>query len=127
MPLDKKFLTEDPKVVVGKHCDRGHRWMGSKTISDCVEALIGAYYVGGGFIAALKLMKWLGVEAELEPSLVEDAIKTASLYSYTPKAKDIEDLELKLTYKFSVKGLLLEAITHATVLEVDVSYNYQVG
>lgn len=127
MPLDKKFLTEDPKVVVGKHCDRGHRWMVSKTISDCVEALIGAYYVGGGFIAALKLMKWLGVEAELEPSLVEDAIKTASLYSYTPKAKDIEDLELKLTYKFSVKGLLLEAITHATVLEVDVSYNYQVG
>lgn len=125
VPLDKKFLTEDPKVVVGKHCDRGHRWMVSKTISDCVEALIGAYYVGGGFIAALKLMKWLGVEAELEPSLVEDAIKTASLYSYTPKAKDIEDLELKLTYKFSVKGLLLEAITHATVLEVDVSYNYQ--
>ncbi|XP_060208248.1 endoribonuclease Dicer homolog 3a isoform X1 [Lycium barbarum] len=124
VPLGKKFLTE-AKVVVGKHCDRGHRWMGSKTISDCVEALIGAYYVGGGFMAALKLMKWLGVKAELEPSLVEDAINTASLYSYTPKAKDIEDLELKLDYKFSVKGLLLEAITHATVQELDVAYSYQ--
>ncbi|KAH0698362.1 hypothetical protein KY285_015597 [Solanum tuberosum] len=125
VPLDKKFLTEDPKEVVGKHCDRGHRWMGSKTISDCVEALIGAYYVGGGFVAALKLMKWLGVKAELEPSLVEDAINTASLYSYTPKAKDIEDLELKLGYKFSIKGLLLEAITHATVQELDAGYSYQ--
>ncbi|KAK4365008.1 hypothetical protein RND71_016366 [Anisodus tanguticus] len=125
VPLDKKILTEDPKVVVGKHCDRGHRWMGSKTISDCVEALIGAYYVGGGFVAALKLMKWLGVKAELEPSLVEDAINTASLYSYTAKAKDIEDLELKLDYKFSVKGLLLEAITHAPVQELGVGYSYQ--
>ncbi|KAM3218378.1 endoribonuclease Dicer 3a [Capsicum annuum] len=124
VPLDEKFQTED-KVVVGKHCDRGHRWMGSKTISDCVEALIGAYYVGGGLVAALKLMKWLGVKAELEPSLVEDAISTASLYSYTPKAKDIDDLELKLAYKFSVKGLLLEAITHATVQELDVGYSYQ--
>nr|XP_019070569.1 endoribonuclease Dicer homolog 3a isoform X1 [Solanum lycopersicum] len=126
VPLDKKFLTEDPKEVVGKHCDRGHRWMGSKTISDCVEALIGAYYVGGGFVAALKLMKWLGFKAELEPSLVEDAINTASLYSYTPKAKDIEDLELKLAYKFSIKGLLLEAITHATVQELEAGYSYQV-
>ncbi|PHU09303.1 Endoribonuclease Dicer -like protein 3 [Capsicum chinense] len=124
VPLDEKFQTED-KVVVGKHCDRGHRWMGSKTISDCVEALIGAYYVGGGLVAALKLMKWLGVKAELEPSLVEDAISTASLYSYTPKAKDIDGLELKLAYKFSVKGLLLEAITHATVQELDVGYSYQ--
>ncbi|KAL0327603.1 UNVERIFIED_CONTAM: Endoribonuclease Dicer3a [Sesamum angustifolium] len=46
VPLDSKFFSEDTKLMLGKTCDRGHRWMGSKTISDCVEALIGAYYVG---------------------------------------------------------------------------------
>ncbi|KAK9273818.1 hypothetical protein L1049_018629 [Liquidambar formosana] len=125
VPFESKFLTEDPKVVVGKHCDRGHRWMGSKTISDCVEALIGAYYVGGGLIAALRLMKWLGIDAELEPSLVVEAINSASLRSYVPKPNEIKTLESKLGYEFSVKGLLLEAITHASEQELGVSYCYQ--
>ncbi|PSS19311.1 Endoribonuclease Dicer 3a like [Actinidia chinensis var. chinensis] len=125
VPLDSKFQTEDTKIIVGKCCDRGHRWMGSKTISDCVEALIGAYYVGGGLTAALHLMKWLGIDAELDPSLVDEAIRTASLHSYIPKAKEIEVLESKLSYKFSIKGLLLEAITHASEQELGVSYCYQ--
>lgn len=125
VPLDSKFQTEDTKIIVGKCCDRGHRWMGSKTISDCVEALIGAYYVGGGLTAALQLMKWLGIDAELDPSLVDEAIRTASLHSYIPKAKEIEVLESKLSYKFPIKGLVLEAITHASEQEL-VSYCYQV-
>uniref|UniRef100_A0A5B7CE62 Uncharacterized protein n=1 Tax=Davidia involucrata TaxID=16924 RepID=A0A5B7CE62_DAVIN len=125
VPLDGKVYTEDTKVVVGKYCDEGHRWMVSKTISDCVEALIGAYYVGGGLIAALQLMKWLGIDAELEPSLVEEAIKSASLRSYIPKVNEIETLESKLGYEFSVKGLLLEAITHASEQELGVGYCYQ--
>lgn len=126
MPLDSKFQTEDTKVVVGKCCDRGHRWMGSKTISDCVEALIGAYYVGGGLTAALYLMKWLSIGSELEPSLVDEAITNASLHSYIPKAKEIEILESKLAYEFSTKGLLLEAITHASQQELEVGFCYQV-
>lgn len=126
VPLDGKFQTEDTKIVVGKSCDRGHRWMGSKTIADCVEALIGAYYVGGGLNAALHLMKWFGIDVELEPSLVDEAIATASLRTYIPKANEIEILESKIGYEFSVKGLLLEAITHATEQELGVGYCYQV-
>lgn len=126
MPLDGKFQTKDPKIVVGKCCDRGHRWMGSKTIADCVEALIGAYYFGGGLVAAVHIMKWLGIDAELDPSLVAQAITTASLRSYVPKTNEIATLESKLQYKFSVKGLLQEAITHATEQEQGVSYCYQV-
>lgn len=127
MPLDKKFQTEDIKVMVGKCCDRGHRWMSSKTISDCVEALIGAYYVGGGLVAAVQLMKWLGLDAEIQPSMLDEAIKTASLRSYSPKATEIAILESKLEYEFSVKGLLLEAITHASdEQELGLGYCYQV-
>lgn len=113
-------------MKLGKTCDRGHRWLASKTISDCVEALIGAYYVGGGLAAAVSFMKWLGIEADFDHSLVEDAIRTASLYCHAPKAKDIDALESKLGYNFSTKGLLLEAITHAAQTEGGVHYSYEV-
>ncbi|KAG8381903.1 hypothetical protein BUALT_Bualt05G0021200 [Buddleja alternifolia] len=125
VPIDSKFFSEDTKLMLGKTCDRGHRWMGSKTLSDCVEALIGAYYVGGGLKAALRVMKWLGVEVEVEHSLIDDAIKIASLYSYAPKAEHIGAIESKIGYNFSIKGLLLEAITHATEPEQGVGYCYQ--
>ncbi|KAH0969724.1 hypothetical protein GBA52_028320 [Prunus armeniaca] len=111
VPLDSRFQTKAP-VKVGKFCDRGHRWMNSKTIADCVEALIGAYYVGEGLFAALHVMKWLGIDSELELSLTIEAITRASLRSYIPKNDQIAALESKLDYKFSVKGLLQEAITH---------------
>ncbi|XVE70817.1 hypothetical protein DITRI_Ditri10aG0101000 [Diplodiscus trichospermus] len=116
VPLDKKFQTEDPKIKVGKSCDRGHRWMCSKTISDCVEALIGAYYVSGGLIAALHMMKWLGIDAELDTLLVAEAINRASLQSYVPN-DEIHIIETKIGYKFSVKFFLQVALTHASVHE----------
>ncbi|TYG38586.1 hypothetical protein ES288_D13G235500v1 [Gossypium darwinii] len=121
VPLDKKFQTEDLEIKVSISCDRGHRWMCSKTISDCVEALIGAYYVSGGLIAALHMMKWLGIDAELDPSLVAEAINRASLQSYVPN-DEIQIIESKIGYKFSMKFFLQEALTHASANEF---YCYQ--
>lgn len=100
--------------------------MGSKTISDCVEALIGAYYVGGGLNAAIHFMIWLGMDAQLDPSLVDKAITSASLHSYYHKVQNIRSLEMQLGYQFVVKGLLLDAITHETE-EQDVGFCYQVA
>ncbi|KAI3682095.1 hypothetical protein L2E82_50127 [Cichorium intybus] len=125
VPIDTKYRTEDPTIMIGKYCDVGHRWMGSKTISDCVEALVGAYYVGGGLTGALHCMKWLGISCELHPSLINEAINIASLHTYTPKLDVIEILESKIGYEFVVKGLLLEAITHASAQEQGVGYCYQ--
>ncbi|XP_040971825.1 endoribonuclease Dicer homolog 3a isoform X2 [Gossypium hirsutum] len=121
VPLDKKFQTEDPKVKVGKSCDRGHRWFCSKTISDCVEALIAAYYLSGGLVAALHVMKWLGIDAEVDPSVVAEVINQASLRTYVPNYK-IHMIESKVGYNFSVKFFLQEALTHESVHE---SYCYQ--
>lgn len=126
VPVDCKFQTRDPGIVVGKCCDMGHRWMGSKTISDCVEALIGAYYVVGGLSAAVHFMKWLKIDLELEPSLVSEAIATASLHSCNPMVEDIGILESKLRYVFSTKGLLQEAITHASEQDSKLGYSYEV-
>lgn len=127
MPLESKFVTIDPKIKVGVACDLGHRWLGSKTIADCVEALIGAYYVSGGLAAALYVMKWLGVDADIDHSLVIETIACASLHSFFPQPDNIMILESKLGYEFSVKSLLLEAVTHASEQEVGVRYCYQVG
>ncbi|KAI3822542.1 hypothetical protein L1987_10133 [Smallanthus sonchifolius] len=125
VPIDAKYHTEEPKVLTGKCCDMGHRWLCSKTISDCVEALVGAYFVSGGLTAALHCMKWLGINCELDPSLVNEAIKTASLHAYTPKLDVLQSLESKLGYEFVVKGLLLEAITHASNQDQGVGYCYE--
>ncbi|KAI3801548.1 hypothetical protein L1987_29656 [Smallanthus sonchifolius] len=125
VPIDAKYHTEDPKAVTGKCCDLGHRWLGSKTISDCVEALVGAYFVGGGLTGALHCMKWLGISCELNPSRVSEAIKIASLHTYTPKLDALQSLESNIGYKFAVKGLLLEAITHASYQDPGIGCSYQ--
>lgn len=125
VPLDSRYHTIDENIIVGKSCDNGHRWLVSKSIADCVEALIGAYYIGGGLVAALHIMKWLGIEAELEPSYIDKAIQLASDRSYYEKANEIVSLESKLGYEFSTKGLLLEAITYAAEQEVGLGYCYE--
>lgn len=122
VPLDPKFQSEDPKIKVGISCDLGHRWMGSKTVADCLEALVGAYYIGGGLTAALHVMKWLGFDVDLDPALVAEVINRASIQSYAPKSDEIDGLESKLGYNFSVKFLLQEAITHTSLNE---SYCYE--
>ncbi|CAM0950731.1 unnamed protein product [Alopecurus aequalis] len=132
-PVDSEVVTQDihvvddkPIVKIGQACDKGHRWMCSKSISDCVEAVIGAYYVEGGLRAALAVLKWLGVDTEIEEELVIQAIMSASVKTYLPKIDVIEMLEAKLGYSFSVKGLLLEALTHPSQQQSLERYSYQV-
>ncbi|PNT67584.1 hypothetical protein BRADI_3g29287v3 [Brachypodium distachyon] len=125
VPTNGMYIRDDPSFVVGKPCDKGHRWMCSKTISDCVEALVGAYYVGGGIIAALWVMRWFGIEIKCDRKLVQEVKLNASYICYLPKTNDIDELEVKLKYNFSVKGLLLEAITHPSAQESGVDYCYQ--
>ncbi|RLN41300.1 Type III restriction enzyme, res subunit family protein, expressed [Panicum miliaceum] len=125
VPFCGRYISDDPSFVVGKPCDRGHRWMCSKTVSDCVEALVGAYYVGGGITAALWVMQWFGIDIRCDMNLVQKVKSNASHLCYLSKLKDIEELEAKLKYNFSVKSLLLEAITHPSLQELGVDYCYQ--
>ncbi|KAL6643233.1 hypothetical protein ACP70R_021414 [Stipagrostis hirtigluma subsp. patula] len=125
VPINGRYIIDDPSFVVGKPCDRGHRWMCSKTISDCVEALVGAYYVGGGITAALWVMRWFGIDIRFDMKLVQEVKSNASHLCYLSKLNDIEELEAKLKYSFSVKSLLLEAITHPSLQELGIDYCYQ--
>lgn len=121
-----KLSTDDNSIVLGKSCDLGHRWMCSKTISDCVEALIGVYFANGGLNAAISFLKWLGIEIQCVQNItvnIKEVVKNASLCNFLPNLDQIESLESKLKYSFSTKGIALEAITHASSLQ---SYCYEV-
>ncbi|KAG6496264.1 hypothetical protein ZIOFF_044123 [Zingiber officinale] len=123
VPIERKYTTEEVSVVVGVPCDRGHRWMRSKTIADCVEALVGAYYAGGGLTAALSLIKWLGIDITIDKVLVKEAKISASHSIHHLKVNKIELLESELNYIFSSKGLLLEAITHPSYQELRLDFS----
>ncbi|KAG6500180.1 hypothetical protein ZIOFF_040020 [Zingiber officinale] len=123
VPIERKYTTEEVSVVVGVPCDRGHRWMRSKTIADCVEALVGAYYAGGGLSAALSLIKWLGIDITIDKVLVKEAKISASHSIHHLKVNKIELLESELNYIFSSKGLLLEAITHPSYQELGLDFS----
>ncbi|CAL4972547.1 unnamed protein product [Urochloa decumbens] len=130
-PVNSEVVTEDihriddKSIVIGKACDKGHRWICSKTISDCVEALIGAYYLGGGLRAAFSVLKWLRIEIETEEDLIAKAMLSASVQNYLPKVDVVDLLEAKLGYAFSVKGLVIEALTHPSQQESGATYCYQ--
>nr|VDD65032.1 unnamed protein product [Brassica oleracea] len=122
VPLEPRFFTENMTIKIGKSCDMGHRWTVSKSVSDCAEALIGAYYVSGGLTAAFHMMKWLGLDVEFDRELVNEAINRVSLRCYIPKDDELTELETKIRREFSSKFLLKEAITHSSVHE---SYSYE--
>lgn len=124
---NSKLMTQ--KLRLESAVTKGIDGLCSKTIADCVEALIGAYYVGGGLTAALHVMQWLGMNVGHDSPLVHEAITRTLLRSNVPKAYYINSLELKFGYEFSTKGLLLEAMTHPSQQELEpgICYCYQVS
>ncbi|KAJ7963397.1 Dicer [Quillaja saponaria] len=91
-----------------------YRVLSSKTLADVVEALIGIYYVEGGKTAANHLMKWIGIEVEFDPKEIECRRKPSDVPDTVLRSVDFNALEGVLNMKFKDRGLLVEAITHAS-------------
>jgi endoribonuclease Dicer len=102
-----------------------YRVLSSKTLADVVEALIGVYYVEGGKNAANHLMKWIGIEVDFDPVEIDKEQEdeecwykkkkmTCSVPDSVLRSINLEALEGALNIKFEDKGLLIEAITHAS-------------
>eukprot|EP01018_Ginkgo_biloba_P017577 Gb_32044 [translate_table: standard] len=98
-----------------------YRLMSIKDIADVVEALIGAYLDAGGEIAALNFMGWLGISINF---LAETPI-TKTLDTGFVSSVNIHYLETLLHYTFRDRGLLVEALTHASYQGPLVSGCYQ--
>ncbi|XP_038879795.1 dicer-like protein 4 isoform X2 [Benincasa hispida] len=93
-------------------CSKGHHWLQKKTISDVVEALVGAFLVDSGFKAAIAFLKWIGIQVEFESSLVTDALMASNNYVLLADRTDISAFQDSLGHQFLHKGLLLQALVH---------------
>uniref|UniRef100_A0A5B7C3V7 Endoribonuclease Dicer homolog 1 n=1 Tax=Davidia involucrata TaxID=16924 RepID=A0A5B7C3V7_DAVIN len=91
-----------------------YRVLSSKTLADVVEALIGVYYVEGGKNAANHLMKWIGIQVEFDPKEIECTTRPSNVPESILRSVNFDDLEGALNIKFNDRGLLVEAITHAS-------------
>uniref|UniRef100_A0A0E0K826 Endoribonuclease Dicer homolog 1 n=1 Tax=Oryza punctata TaxID=4537 RepID=A0A0E0K826_ORYPU len=103
-------MQEDGEIEGDSSC---YRVLSSKTLADVVEALIGVYYVAGGKIAANHLMKWIGIHAELDPQEIPPP-KPYNIPESIMRSINFDTLEGVLGIEFHNKGLLVEAITHAS-------------
>lgn len=103
----------------------------AKTVSDAIEAMIGASLVSNGFFATLLLMKWLGIPVDipsqpLNPSstmlnwlpaldLISTSNNPVEANAQVKKLYEragFSTLEKKIDYKFHNKALIVKALTH---------------
>ncbi|KAI7984637.1 hypothetical protein LOK49_LG15G02586 [Camellia lanceoleosa] len=91
-----------------------YRVLSSKTLADVVEALIGIYYVEGGKKAANHLMKWIGIQIDFDPKELECTTRPSNVPESILRSINFDGLEGALNIKFKDRGLLVEAITHAS-------------
>ncbi|MCO5569280.1 hypothetical protein L7F22_022992 [Adiantum nelumboides] len=110
---DNKDAEKGSVFRIGKTCNKGHRWMCSKTVSDAVEALIGAFVSFGDSGPALGFMKWIGMDIDFDLSLYE-AARNRKVHPKVLNAVNVAGIESQLGYVFVNKALLVEALTHAS-------------
>ncbi|XP_075650109.1 endoribonuclease Dicer homolog 1-like [Castanea sativa] len=91
-----------------------YRVLSSKTLADVVEALIGVYYVEGGKVSANHLMKWIGIQVEFDADEMECISRPSDVPESILRSINFDALEGALNIKFNDRGLLVEAITHAS-------------
>lgn len=103
-------IREDGEIEGDASC---YRVLSSKTLADVVEALIGVYYVEGGKNAANHLMRWIGIQVEFDPQELP-CPKPHNIPESIMRSVDFDALEAALNIKFKDRGLLVEAITHAS-------------
>ncbi|KAH8932656.1 hypothetical protein BDL97_19G085500 [Sphagnum fallax] len=108
------WLAPGRPLDLQKTKDAKTRLLAPKRIADVVEALIGAHYIEGGVDAALSFMKWLGLEVGVNLNLREQARMCSDWDRTLLENIDVIQLEMLLDYRFNNKGLLVQALTHAS-------------
>lgn len=110
------MLSSERKIYI-----RGTRRIKSKRIADIVEALIGAFLVTGGEMAAVYFMNWVGIKVDFT------YIPYDRNFPVQPeKLINVKVLEKKLNYSFHDPSLLVEALTHGSYMLPEIPGCYQV-
>ncbi|KAJ6330705.1 hypothetical protein OIU76_009327 [Salix suchowensis] len=93
-------------------CSKGHHWLHKKTVSDVVEALVGAFLVDSGFKAAIAFLRWIGIKVDFDDSQVINICQASRTYAMLNPSMDLTTLENLLGHRFLYKGLLIQAFVH---------------
>ncbi|KAL6543544.1 endoribonuclease Dicer [Orobanche hederae] len=93
-------------------CNKCHHWLHNKTIADVVEALVGAFLVDSGFKAATAFLNWMGIKVDITCSQIDNICSASNAFLPLSDQIDINALENLLGYKFTHKGLLIQAFVH---------------
>ncbi|KAL6144277.1 hypothetical protein ACLB2K_054972 [Fragaria x ananassa] len=113
--LKEELLSSERKIYI-----RGTRRIKSKRIADIVEALIGAFLVTGGEMAAVYFMNWVGIKVDFT------YIPYDRNFPVQPeKLINVKVLEKKLNYSFHDPSLLVEALTHGSYMLPEIPGCYQ--
>ncbi|KAI3443972.1 hypothetical protein Pfo_000637 [Paulownia fortunei] len=96
-------------------CSKGHHWLHKKTIADVVEALVGAFIVDSGFKAATAFLDWVGIKVDFSPSQIDNICSASKAFLPLADQMDVNALENLLGYKFTHKGLLIQAFVHPSI------------
>ncbi|KAK6151640.1 hypothetical protein DH2020_014275 [Rehmannia glutinosa] len=93
-------------------CNKCHHWLHNKTIADVVEALTGAFIVDSGFKAATAFLNWIGIKVDIIRSQIDNICSASKEFLLLSDQIDVDALENTLGYKFTNKGLLIQAFVH---------------
>lgn len=93
-------------------CNKCHHWLYNKTIADVLEALTGAFIVDSGFKAATAFLNWVGIEVDITLPKIDSICSASQAFLPLSDQMDVNALENLLGYKFTHKGLLIQAFIH---------------
>lgn len=128
--------TIDDHSILSPNPSPGQICVSDKSLADCVEALIGVYFLNGGIDSALRIMQWIGLQGPGQNSTSGPYSREYSLKKptslYNPGNESpynvvpyLEDLEKIVDYCFTNKWMLVEALTHPTYMHNAVTQTYQ--
>lgn len=110
--IHSQYFTNKNGANSEVRCNKCHHWLYNKTVSDVLEALVGAFIVDSGFKAASAFLNWIGIKVDFTPSQIDNICSASNAFLSIPIQMDATALENKLGYKFTNKGLLIQAFVH---------------
>ena len=101
------------------------REMSTKTLADVVEALIGAAYCDGGPEKALQCLKLFLPDVPWSTALGACEILYSVYQVQIVRSNQLDQLERLISYQFTLKALLIEALTHPSHHGPNTSASYE--
>ena len=115
-PYNSELLNQQPPK---------RREMSTKTLADVVEALIGAAYLDGGPEKALQCLELFLPDVPWSTALGACEILYSVYQVQTVRSNQLDQLERLISYQFTLKPLLIEALTHPSHHGPNTSASYE--